>query len=60
MGVVIPIEEARRKGIREGQRVRIHVELLPGPDDFSDVFGTARWRKPAQAYKDELRRMWGD
>jgi hypothetical protein len=60
LGVVIPREEVRRKGLRPGQRVQIAVEPLPGPDDFADICGTVKWRKSAQEYKDELRRLWGD
>jgi len=60
LGVVIPKEETLRKGIREGHRVRIVVDPLPGPDDFADLFGTAKWKRSAQDYKDELRRMRGD
>lgn len=59
MGVVIPREEVVRKRLRAGQRVEIHVEPLTGPDDFSDIAGTVEWKKKAQEYKDELRRLWG-
>ena len=59
LGVVIPRDEILRKGLRPGQRVRVTVEPLPGPDDSTDLAGTATWRKKAQAYKDELRRLSG-
>jgi len=56
---VIPREEVLRKGLRAGQRVEVTVEPLAGPDDFSDLAGTVTWRKTAQEYKDELRRLSG-
>lgn len=60
LGVVIPKEEVLKTGIREGQKVRLEIEPLPGPDDFSDLFGSAKWKKSAQEYKNELRAMWGE
>ena len=60
LGVVIPRGEILKKGLKAGQRVEVTVEPLAGPDDFSDLAGTVRWRKSAQAYKDELRRLWGE
>jgi len=59
LGVVIPREEILRKGLKAGQRVQVTVEPLAGPDDFSDLAGTVAWRKKAQEYKDELRRLSG-
>lgn len=59
LGVVIPREEVIRKGLRPGQKVQVKVEPLAGPDDFSDLAGTVRWKRKAQEYKDELRRLWG-
>ena len=59
LGVVIPREEILRQGLRAGQRVQVSVEPLAGPDDFSDLAGTVKWRKKAQEYKDELRRLTG-
>jgi len=59
LGVVIPREEILRKGLKAGQRVQITVEPLAGADDFSDLAGTVTWRRKAQAYKDELRRLSG-
>jgi len=55
-------QQAPRDSMRPGRedRERIIVEPLPGPDDFADLFGTAKWKKSAQEYKEELRRMWGD
>ena len=58
LGVVIPREEVVRKGLRPGQRVQVTVEPLAGPDDFSGLAGTVTWRKKAQEYKDEIRRLW--
>jgi hypothetical protein len=55
--VVIPREEVVRKGLRVGQRVQVEVEPLAGPDDFSDLAGTVKWKRKAQEYKDELRRL---
>jgi len=60
LGVVIPRDETVRKGLKAGQRVEATVEPLAPPDDFSDIAGTVTWLKSAQAYKDELRRMWGE
>ncbi|HKZ64583.1 MAG TPA: AbrB/MazE/SpoVT family DNA-binding domain-containing protein [Thermoplasmata archaeon] len=57
LGVVIPREEVLRKGLKAGQQVEVSVEALAGPDDFSDLAGTVTWRRDAQAYKDELRRI---
>ena len=59
LGVVIPREEVLRKALKPGQRVQVIVEPLAGPDDFSDLAGTVKWKKRAQEYKDELRRFWG-
>ena len=59
LGVVVPREEIVRKGLQSGQRVEVTVEPLRGPDDFSDLAGTVTWRKKAQEYKDELRRLSG-
>jgi len=59
LGVVIPRDEVIRKRLRPGQRVQVTVEPLAGPDDFSDLAGSVKWRKTAQAYKDELRRLLG-
>lgn len=59
MGVVIPREEILRKRLKPGQRVQVTVEPIAGPDDFSDLAGTVKWRKTAQEYKDELRRLSG-
>ena len=60
MGIVIPRDEVLRKRLRPGQRVQVTVEPLPGPDDFSDLAGTVKWKRTAQEYKDELRRLWGE
>ncbi len=59
-GVVIPSDEVARKGLRSGQRVRVEVDPLAGPDDFADLCGTQKWRKSAQEYKDEFRQLWGE
>jgi len=59
LGVVIPREEILRKRLKPGQRVQVTVEPIAGPDDFSDLAGTVKWRKTAQEYKDELRRLSG-
>jgi len=60
LGVVVPRAEVLRQRLRPGQRVRVSIEPLPCPDDFSDVAGTVRWKKTAQGYKDELRLQWGN
>ena len=56
LGVVIPKEEASRRKLREGQKVRLRIEPLPGPDDFSDLFGTVKRKKPTRLLLEELRR----
>jgi hypothetical protein len=48
-----------REGARRGIEAKVTVEPLAMPGDFLDLAGTVKWKRKAQEYKDELRRLWG-
>ncbi len=53
LGIVIPIEIAKKDRIKEGQDV--HVIIIKKSDVLKKTFGTLKLKKTAQEIKDELR-----
>jgi antitoxin component of MazEF toxin-antitoxin module len=57
LGIVIPNDEVKRHGLKEGDAVELDVEKRV---NLQELFGSAMFSKGAQNLKDEARRGWGD
>lgn len=57
LGIVIPAEEAKRHGLKEGDTVELEVEKRA---NLLELFGSVRLPKTAQELKNEMREDWGE
>ncbi|MCS4539231.1 MAG: AbrB/MazE/SpoVT family DNA-binding domain-containing protein [Thaumarchaeota archaeon] len=57
LGIVIPTEEAKRHGLKEGDTVELEVEKRA---NLLELFGSVRLPKTAQELKNEMREDWGE
>lgn len=57
LGVVIPSEEAKRSGIKEGDVVEIEIQRRVS---FKELFGSAKFSKSTDELVKEAREGWGE
>ena len=55
LGIVIPSDEVRRHGLKEGDFVQLDVEKRV---NLAELFGSVKFSKTTQELKDELRQGW--